>query len=339
MNDKRNLKTQYPWMFSAAIALLLAALALSVCVGKYPITLPEIGAILRGKGETVNAMTVQVFWELRLPRALMTALAGIGLGMAGSVYQTIFKNPLAAPDIIGVASGANLGAAIVIVLLGNVTLLVAGGAFIGGLLAVSAVMLLVRMTRINNTATYILSGIVITALSEALIMTLKFFADHENELATIEFWSMGSFGGVTAAKLLAVAPVFTFGLLGMILLRRQTALLSLEEDECRMLGLNIRQVRLVILSFSTLAIASVISVTGLISFIGLISPHIARLMLQRNNFSTGVMSALVGAIILVLADCLARTVYSAEVPISILTTLIGVPFLIYFMSNKKKGRL
>ncbi len=339
MQDKKHLKTPYPWVFSAALALLLAALALSVCVGKYPISLREIFIILSGQSQEVPGMTVRVFGELRLPRTLMAALAGIGLGMAGSVYQTIFKNPLAAPDIIGVASGANLGAAIVIVALGNVTLLVAGGAFLGGLVAVGAVMLLVRVTRLNNTATYILAGIVITAVSESLIMTLKFFADRENELATIEFWSMGSFGGVTAAKLLAVAPVFLLGLLGMILLRRQIALLALDEDECRMLGLNIVQVRLVILGFSTLAIAAIISVTGVISFIGLIAPHIARLILQRNNFSAGVLSALTGAIILVLADCLARSLYSAEIPISILTSLISVPFLVFFMSNKKKGRL
>ena len=133
--------------------------------------------------------------------------------------------------------------------------------------------------------------------------------------------------------------IFLLGLLGMILLRRQIALLALDEDECRMLGLNIVQVRLVILGFSTLAIAAIISVTGVISFIGLIAPHIARLILQRNNFSAGVLSALTGAIILVLADCLARSLYSAEIPISILTSLISVPFLVFFMSNKKKGRL
>lgn len=326
-------------MFSAAAILLLAALLLSLCVGKYPLHGHDVWLIVSGKTAAVNEMSVRVFWELRLPRTVMALLAGIALGMSGSVYQTIFKNPLAAPDIIGVASGANLGAATAIVLMGNVTLLVAGGAFIGGLLAVICVMMLVRITRINNTATYILSGIVISAVSQALIMALKFFADHENELATIEFWSMGSFGGITASKLAVVAPVFAIGLLGMILLRRQISLLSLAEDECRMLGMNIRQIRLVILAFSTLAIASVISVTGLISFIGLISPHIARLMLQRNNFAACVMSSLVGAIILLIADCLSRTIYSAEVPISILTTLIGVPFLIYFMANKKKGRI
>lgn len=314
-----------------------AALLLSLCVGKYPISGQEILDILSGRA--VNGLTRDVFLTLRLPRTLMALLAGLALGMAGSVYQTIFKNPLAAPDIIGMASGANLGAACAIVLLGSGALTVAFGAFTGGIAAVVFVMLLVRVTGSKSTATYVLAGIVISAMAQALIMTLKFFADPEKELAAIEFWSMGSFGGVTLQKFLTVLPVVLLSMAGLCLLRRQVSLLSLDEDESRMLGLRIAPVRAAVLALSTLMVAAVISVTGLITFIGLIAPHIARLILRRNNFSATVFSALIGGTVLLYADCLARVLYSAELPISILTTLVGVPFLIYFMCNRKRGRI
>lgn len=324
-------------LFALVTVCLAAAFVLSILVGKYPIRPADFGALLTGG--PVAPMTRSVFFNLRLPRAIMALMAGLALGMAGNVYQTIFKNPLAAPDVIGVANGANLGAACAIVLLGGGTAAVAGGAFIGGLLAVTLVMLLVRVTQSHSTATYVLAGIVLSSVSQALIMTLKFFADPEKELAAIEFWAMGSFGNVTAAKLATIFPVFCLGMAGLILLRRQIDLLSLNEDEARMLGLRLKPVRVLVLAASTLAVASIISVTGLIVFIGLIAPHIARLALRRNGFATSVMSALVGGLVLLLADCLARTLYSAELPISILTTFIGVPFLIYFMCHRKGGRL
>ena len=323
--------------FVAVLILMGAALLLSVCVGKYPISPREILDILAGRGG--KDMTRSVFLTLRLPRTLMALLAGLALGLAGSVYQTIFQNPLAAPDIIGMASGANLGAACAIVALGSGAFTVAMGAFAGGILAVAFVMLLVRVTRSRSTATYVLAGIVISAAAQALIMTLKFFADPEKELAAIEFWSMGSFGGVTLQKFLTVLPVTLGAMAGLFLLRRQVSLLSLDEDESRMLGLRIGPVRTAILALSTLMVAAVISVTGLITFIGLIAPHIARLILRRNNFTTAMFAALVGGTVLLFADCLARVLYSAELPISILTTLVGVPFLVYFMGNRKRGRL
>lgn len=322
---------------TAALILMGAALLLSVCVGKYPISVREIIDVLAGR--EVKALTRDVFFTLRLPRTLMALLAGLALGMAGSVYQTIFKNPLAAPDIIGMASGANLGAACAIVLAGSAAMTVALGAFGGGILAVLFVMLLVRVTNSRSTATYVLAGIVISAVAQALIMTLKFFADPEKELAAIEFWSMGSFGGVTLEKFLTVLPVVLFAMAGLCLLRRQVALLALDEDESRMLGLRIVPVRAAVLALSTLMVAAVISVTGLITFIGLIAPHIARLILRRNSFTATVLAAIIGGTVLLYADCLARVLYSAELPISILTTLVGVPFLVYFMCNRKRGRI
>lgn len=324
------------WFLIAGI-VLVAAFLFSFCVGKYPLTLSDIWAILTG-GE-VKELTRKVFFNLRLPRTIMGLMAGAGLGTAGAVYQTIFKNPLASPDIIGVSAGANLGAAIAIVAVSSTALNIAVGAFAGGLLAVAFVMFLVRATRANTTATYVLAGIVISAASKALIMMLKYFADSESRLAAVEYWTMGSFAGVTLSKVVSVLPFFLIGIVGLFLLHRQVELLSLNEEECRMLGVRLQRVRLVVLILSTLLVASIICITGLISFVGLIAPHIARLMLRRNNTATIWMSAMVGSVVLIVSDMLARSLSTAELPISILTTFIGIPVLIYFMCKRREGRV
>jgi iron complex transport system permease protein len=324
-----------PILFAVITAAVITAAVVSVCVGKYTITTADIQAIL--KGEQVQAMTRKVFTTLRLPRTVMALIAGVGLGIAGSVYQIIFKNPLASPDIIGIAGGANLGAAVAIVSVSTSGMIaIAAGAFWGGLIAVVCVMLLVKATRSRSTSTYVLAGIVINAISKAVIMALKYFADPENELAAMEYWEMGTFGNTTLSKLLSILPMFLIGLAGILLLRRQIELMSLSDNECRALGVRLRPVRAAVLALSTLMVGSIISVTGLISFAGLIAPHTARLMLRRNDSTTIIMSGLVGAFVVLTADILARVLYSAELPISILTTVIGVPILIYFLCARGK---
>lgn len=324
-----------PILFAVITAAVITAAVVSVCVGKYTITTADIQAIL--KGEQVQVMTRNVFTTLRLPRTVMALIAGVGLGIAGSVYQIIFKNPLASPDIIGIAGGANLGAAVAIVSVSTSGMIaIAAGAFWGGLIAVVCVMLLVKATRSRSTSTYVLAGIVINAISKAVIMALKYFADPENELAAMEYWEMGTFGNTTLSKLLSILPMFLIGLAGILLLRRQIELMSLSDNECRALGVRLRPVRAAVLALSTLMVGSIISVTGLISFAGLIAPHTARLMLRRNDSTTIIMSGLVGAFVVLTADILARVLYSAELPISILTTVIGVPILIYFLCARGK---
>lgn len=151
----------------------------------------------------------------------------------------------------------------------------------------------------------------------------------------MEYWEMGTFGNTTLSKLLSIRPMFLIGLAGILLLRRQIELMSLSDNECRALGVRLRPVRAAVLALSTLMVGSIISVTGLISFAGLIAPHTARLMLRRNDSTTIIMSGLVGAFVVLTADILARVLYSAELPISILTTVIGVPILIYFLCARK----
>ena len=185
-----------------ALGLLAVLAAASLCVGAYPLTPGRILA-LPGGGDP---MAARVFFTLRLPRTALAALAGLALGAAGGVYQTVFRNPLASPDLTGVAGGASLGAAAAIVLGAGSAWQIMGGAFLCGLLSLAAVLGLVRAARAERTAAYVLAGILVSALAEAGVMLLKTLADPERELAAIEYWTMGSLAGVTAGKLAAAAP-------------------------------------------------------------------------------------------------------------------------------------
>jgi iron complex transport system permease protein len=317
--------------FTVAAIILVAAFVISIGVGKYDISINEIIRIIMGK--EVDAMTKNVFYTLRLSRTIMALIAGIGLSVSGSVYQTVFKNPLATPDIIGVSSGANLGAAIAISFLAGGTTTIAISAFLGGIIAVSMALFLTRISKNKSISTFVLAGIVIGSLSQGLIMMIKFFADPERQLAAIEFWSMGSFASITSDKLISILPFFIVGIIGLVLLRWQINILSLSDEEGKSLGVRVGIVRVGVMICATLVVASIVSITGLITFIGLVAPHLARMILKKNDTCTMILSGLIGASLLLIADTLARSLGSSEIPISILTTFIGAPFLAYLMSR------
>ena len=312
-------------------AVLILFWYLSLFVGKYQLSFKEINEILSGGGQGIKR---NVFWSLRLPRSSMAVIAGAGLGISGSVYQIIFKNPLATPDIIGVASGANLGTAAAIVLLGAGTAGLSAMSFAGALIVALLVIFLAGMSGLEVSGSFILAGIAVRAVAESAIMLLKVYADPERELAALEYWSMGSLKNITAEKLISILPFFLTGLLGLVLFRRQIALMGLEEDEARALGLPVGSMRILIISFATLVVASIICVSGLIGFVGLVAPHIARLILKRNSFFTAVTAAFIGALLLLLADCASRM--TTELPISIYTSVVGIPVLIFYMLKRRR---
>lgn len=311
--------------FAAALVLTGAAFAASLAVGRYPIDWAQLMA---------DGMDRRVFLTLRLPRTCMALLAGFALGVAGSVYQAVFQNPLAAPDIIGVSSGASVGAAAAILLFGGGVVLTALLAFAGGMAAVLVVLSLAGFARRQGVTGIVLAGIAVNALTESLLMLMKLTADPEKQLAAIEFWTMGSFADVTLQKLCGVLPLAVIGLAGLFLLHRQILLLSLSEDEARMLGVPVGMMRRVVLLLATLVTGVVVSVTGLISFIGLLAPHIARLLARSSRFSTTVLSGIVGGALLLCADILARSIGSSEIPVSIITSLLGAPFLFWLMCKR-----
>lgn len=272
-------------------------------------------------------MQWRVFLSLRCSRTLVGLIGGFVLGITGFVYQTLFRNSMASPDIIGVSSGASAGAAVGILFLSgaaSVTL----SSFIGALLAVMLALGLSGLDKSGKHQTMVLAGIAVHSLSQTVLMMLKLSADPEQELAAIEYWIMGSLNGISSHSIGGNLLCSVLCTIILFVLHRQVILLSAEEGEARMLGVNVSQMRLVILLVSTLAVSSVISLTGLISFVGLLAPHGARMLTKSNRSSTMLLSGFVGSMLLCLADILARSVAAKELPVSIFTSLIGAPFLV-----------
>ena len=313
------------------VLLLLAVLVWSVITGQYPLTLK---GLLSG-----DTMSIMVFKRLRLPRALMGVIGGFGLSISGYIYQLIFKNPLASPDIVGVSSGASAGAALAIVAVSACVPVISISAFIGAVTALIITLLTAYLVPGRNSYTIVLAGIAIHSVAQTILMFLKLAADPEKQLASIEYWIMGSLNGISRDSLAIPFLTTLTGFIIMALLYRQVLILSTSEEEAVSLGVNVTILRFIILMLATLVVSSIICVTGLISFIGLIAPHIARLLTKRNDIFTYITSGLAGAILLTLADILARSVSTSELPVSIFTSLLGAPLLIILLirANKKEG--
>lgn len=304
----------------AAAGVALAALAAaSLFVGKYPLTL---AGLLGG-----DPMQLRIFWTLRFSRTVMGVLGGFCLGVTGFVYQTVFRNPLASPDIVGVSSGASAGAAVGILFLSGAAW-VTVSAFAGAFAAVTVALALSWMDRTGKNSTIVLAGIAVHSLAQTVLMCLKLTADPEKQLASIEYWIMGSLSGVSLRGMGFNTVLCALCLTALFLLHRQVILLSGEEAEARMLGVSVGKLRLGVLMTATLAVASTISLTGLISFVGLLAPHGARLLTKSSRLGTMLLSGLLGGLILVGADMLARSCGATELPVSIFTSLLGAPLLI-----------
>ena len=302
--------------------------AASLFVGKYPLAL---GRLLDG-----DAMQWRVFWTLRFSRTVVGVIGGFALGVSGFVYQTVFRNPLASPDIIGVTSGASAGAASGILFLSGAAAVTAS-AFAGAILAVILALALSGLDKTGKNSTIVLAGIAVHALAQTVLMCLKLIADPERELASIEYWIMGSLNGISACSIGGNMVLCVLCLAALFLLHRQTILLSTEEGEARMLGVNVKALRLGVLLTATLVVSAVVSLSGLISFVGLLAPHSARLLTKNNRIGTMLLSGLLGGCLLCGADILARSVAATELPVSVFTSILGVPFLIFLIARGRRS--
>ena len=269
--------------------MLVALAVASLVVGKYPLSVEKL---LAG-----DAMQWRVFLTLRLSRTVVGIIGGFALGVAGFVYQTVFRNPLASPDIIGVSSGASAGAAAGILFLSGAAA-VTLSAFAGALLAVIFALALSAQDRGGKNSTIVLAGIAVHSLAQTALMALKLTADPERELASIEYWIMGSLNGISLYSIGRNLILCIICMAVLFLLHRQVILLSAEEGEARMLGVNVGRLRLAVLLIATLVVSAVVSLTGLISFVGLLAPHGARLMTRHNRIGTMLLSGLLGGILL-----------------------------------------
>lgn len=322
------------WWFMLLALLLLLVSIVSLVTGKYPLSLGELwqSLITVGRAET-NADIV--LWNLRLPRLLAGIVVGASLAAAGASYQAMFRNPLVSPDILGVSAGAGLGAVFAIFLslpLAAVQLF----AFVGGLMAVALVYLISLTSRqFDPTLVLVLAGVAIGSLLGAGISLIKILADPYSQLATITFWLLGGLNAVSKSELLWALPFMLLGLLPLILLRWRINLLSLSDMEAQALGVNTGFLRFLLIICATLMTAAAVSFTGIIGWIGLVIPHVARLLVGPEFSRLLPSSLLIGSIFLVLTDNVARNAASIELPLGVLTSLIGAPFFLYLLL---KGR-
>lgn len=309
-------------MMAILCALLLAV---SLLVGAYPI---RWDSVLQG------GLGAQVLWQLRLPRGVLALLAGAALSAAGCVYQIAFQNPLASPDVIGTASGASVGAAAAILFLGGGAAATGACAFLGGAAAVLLTFALTRWTGKRDAAALLLAGIAVNAVCQAALMLLKLRADPDRELAAIEFWLMGSLANVNAKTLAAVWIPLIIGFAGVFFIRKPLMMLGMPEDDAQMLGVPTRKVRAAALALATLLTAATISACGIIAFVGLLPPHIARQMLKSQKPASILLSGLTGGALMLAADMAARSL--SEIPIGVITSLIGAPALFALLCRKER---
>ncbi len=332
----RQTKPLRPWR-KTVTALLPGALcvlaAVSLCFGSYPLRLFDPAAD--------TWMAGRVFWQLRLPRVLAGILAGGVLGVTGGVCQTVFCNPLASPDITGVASGASLGAAAAI-LIGLTDFARIGFAFLGGMAALGALLLFVRLSRRAGAelrSRYVLAGILVSAAADAGVMILKTAADPERELAAIEFWTMGSFAALTADKLLLMAAAALPPLVLLLAFSGQATILSRGSRQAAAVGLSPVLWQMVLLTLVTWAVAGVVSTVGVIGFVGLIVPHIVLALRSKRDKGFFLLCFTVGAFLTVLSDLFARTAApGSELPVSIFCIGFAVLwFVLLFCSGRVMG--
>ena len=319
-------------MITGCIATLLLAL-IALCLGQYTIALQDVIKVLTlQEVDLVNAETV--IFNIRIPRILVSLIVGSGLATAGASFQALFSNPLATPDTLGCANGASFGAALGI-LLGLNALGIQISALIFGILAVVLVFVFTRYRHANQIMMIILGGMVVSSLFSALVSLIKYVADPNDVLPVITFWLMGSFSNSTVRSLYTGVPMIILGMMILYLMRYRMNALSLKEEEAASLGINVRKNRMIVIIASSLITASVVSMCGVVGWVGLLIPHISR-MLFGNNHTKVIPGCIVfGALFMLIIDTIARCMYQAEIPVSILTAIIGAP--VFLLLLRKTG--
>lgn len=328
--------------------LVVVVILFSACLGRMNISIHDVFAtiaklpslsllILHGDyGSLTDAERVLLL--IRFPRMLLALLVGCGLSVSGAVYQGLFRNPLVSPDILGVAAGCTFGAAVGLLLPGSGYALVRLCSFLMGLFAVGIALSMARVVETSKVLVLVLTGIITGSLFHAFFMIVKTIADPYGELPAIVFWVMGSLSGASWQDTLQIMPVILVGYFIFHLFRYRLNVLSLGDTQAKALGVNPRGVRLFLIAVSSLIIAVCVASCGQIAWVGLVIPHIVRTCFGPNHKLVIPFSALLGAVFLLLADDIARSSMSSELPIGVITSLIGAPVFAWLLyKNKNRG--
>lgn len=326
------------------IFLLVALFLSSFVMGRYSVPLKQVGYMFFAKlfhlPQTWTTAEGIVVFQVRLPRILSAIMIGGGLSLSGAAYQGLFKNPMVSPDILGASAGAGFGAAVALLL--NFNLFgVQLFAFIFGVGAVGLAYLVSNIVGRGNSSVLILvlTGMVVSALFQAFISITKYVADPTNKLPAITFWLMGGLSTITYESLGMFVIPLIIGAVPIILLKWKLNVLSFGEEEAKAMGINTKRLRLIIIFCATLLTASAVAIGGIIGWVGLIIPHLARILVGPNYKVLIPTSIIMGASYLLFVDDIARTIFAMEIPIGILTALIGAPFFIGMLLKGKGGWL
>ncbi|QGY40512.1 iron chelate uptake ABC transporter family permease subunit [Pseudodesulfovibrio cashew] len=338
------LRGNSPASLLAGLGIVLAAcMAISMTMGNYPISYEEVGRVISHhifSTDGVDAARQQllsgVLFEIRAPRLIAAALIGAALSVSGAAYQAMFVNPLVSPGILGVLPGASFGAALGL-LVADSTLGVQVMSFTGGVLAVGLALLLARFYDGDKVMMLILGGIISGSLFTSLLSIVKYTADPTDQLPAIVYWLMGGLSLADMNTVAATAPPVLIGIACILLMSRHLNILSLGDEEAKSLGVNVRLIRLCLIFLATVVSALTVAVGGLIGWVGLVIPHIGRMLVGPNNAILLPASALIGAIYLVVVDDVARMLLDVEIPLGIITSLVGIPFFSLVLKNTRKG--
>lgn len=320
------------------ICIWIAMIMAAFCLGRYSVSVSDVLRILLSQiipmEKTWDATTEGVVLTLRLPRIVATLLIGGAFVLSGATYQGVFKNPLVSPDLLGVSSGASVGAALMI-LANNGKIETQIGAFIGGILAVSLAATIPKLLKNNATTVLVLSGIIVSGIMSSIMGVIKYLADPDEALANIVYWQMGSLAKAHGSDVLAIMPVILVMIVIMMGIRWRINVLSLGEDEAKSLGMNIALTRGIVIFCATVLTASSVCISGTIGWIGLVIPHLGRLLVGPDNVKLLPVSLLLGGSFMLLIDTIARVSTTAELPLSILTGIIGAPFYFWLLVRQR----
>lgn len=319
--------------------VLVAAVVVSLLLGRYPIAPSEALGMLAGQILPIDQFWTDqqatMFFNVRLPRILLAILVGCCLSAAGAAFQGTFQNPLVSPDILGASQGAAFGAAVAI-LLGLSSAGVSALAFAMSLVTVLLVLLISARARGNRVLVVVLAGVMVSSLFQAGVSYAKLVADPTDELADITYWLMGSLTGATMGDIRHVVLIMAAGLIILFALRWRINILTMGDDEAATMGFNARRIRLAVIFGATLITAASVSVSGMIGWIGLVIPHLCRMIVGCDYRTLLPASMLMGASFLLIVDNISRLATTAEIPIGILTAFVGAPFFLYLITRKKK---
>ena len=320
------------------LLLTVFVFLVSISIGKYPVSINSLAEALYAQLTGAKMTTAQLaLVRVRLPRTLLAMIVGASLSLSGAVYQGLFKNPVVSPDLLGASNGASFGAAMAI-LLGMSSVGIQTSAFLGGIFAVGLVAVMNRIVskNSNTVVNLILCGMLVSSLFNAAVSFIKFVADTDTKLPAITFWLMGSIASTILADL-KVFWLFLPACLILMISRWKINILSLEDEEAKMLGVNVRLYRGIMIGCATLLTSLSVSVSGNVGWVGLVVPHFARMVVGANYGKLLPATMLIGAAFMLLVDTFARMLLTVEVPLSIITAVIGAPFFFILLVRSKRG--